>query len=437
MRFVSACVVALISTAAVWSATSASSVGAGHGHSPAKLCYLRPFGEGLDDTDQIEAAIARCGHGGTTVFGPGQYNVTRKMTWNLSHSRVDLYGYLSFVPDIQYWLDASHTYRTIFIQNQASWFVVTGHDFTLDAHNEGGINGNGQPWWTYFATHTREDGDGRPVALTLKNVTRATVRDFRVVDQPFWCNAVADSREVVFDGMYCNATNRDPEYAGKNVVPNTDGINTYRSDKISLLHWDITCGDDCLAIKGNSTNIYAKDIVCRGGNGIAIGSLGQYVDLPDIVDNLTLEDIQFIRLDSQVQPNMNNGVYFKTWTGTVNGEPPMGGGGGGGYVANVVAKNISLDDVNVPVHVYQTNGGHSNDLPSQLQFSNLSFINWTGTSLRSTLVDIECSAAVPCPNIRFANFNVSPPAGSTASYKCVNVASASGIPGCATDLTGV
>lgn len=94
------------------------------------------------------------------------------------------------------------------------------------------------------------------------------------------------------------------------------------------------------------------------------------------MDNLTLEGIQvrlfdglthpltksheqFIRLDSQVQPNMVNGVYFKTWTGTVNGEPPTGGGGGGGYVANVVAKNISLDDVNVPVHVYQTNGGHS------------------------------------------------------------------------------
>ena len=59
----------------------------------------------------------------------------------------------------------------------------------------------------------------------------------------------------------------------------------------------ITCGDDCLAIKGvpkllsplllrrvclttiqNSTNIVAKDITCRGGNGIAFGSLGQYVE---------------------------------------------------------------------------------------------------------------------------------------------------------------
>ena len=156
------------------------------------------------------------------------------MTWDLVSSHVDLHGSLSvrpfplpnlafytnarhplqFKPDIQYWLNASNTYRVIFIQDQASWFVVTGHDFTLDAHGTGGINGNGQPWWSYFATRTREDGDGRPVSLTLSNVTRGVVRDFRIEAQPFWCNAVADSREVVYDGMYCNATNQDPTFAG-------------------------------------------------------------------------------------------------------------------------------------------------------------------------------------------------------------------------------
>ena len=93
--------------------------------------------------------------------------------------------------------------------------------------------------------------------------------------------------------------------------------------------------------------------------------------------------MQMIRLDPQVQPNMVNGVYFKTWTGTVNGSPPTGGGGGGGYVSNVITKGVSLDNVTVPVHVYQTNGGHSADQPSKLQFSNLSFIDWTGTSQRN------------------------------------------------------
>ncbi|KAG6845111.1 hypothetical protein H0H93_016246, partial [Arthromyces matolae] len=175
--------------------------------------------------------------------------------------------------------------------NQASWFVVTGSDFIIDAHNTGGIQGNGQPWWSYFQTHAKADGDGRPISLTVWQATRGLIRNFRIISPPFWSNAVAQSSEILYDGMFVNATNTDPLYIGVNAVPNTDGINTFRSDKITLLNWDITCGDDCLAIKGNSTNILARGITCRGGNGIAFGSLGQYVDLPDIVENVVLDDL--------------------------------------------------------------------------------------------------------------------------------------------------
>ena len=112
-------------------------------------------------------------------------------------------------------MDPSSTYRAIAIQSQASWFVISGHDFTLDAHGTGGIHGNGQAWWSYYATRTREDGDGRPVSLTLSNVTGAKIKAFRIEKQPFWCNAIADSRDVVYDGMFCNATNEDPAFVGK------------------------------------------------------------------------------------------------------------------------------------------------------------------------------------------------------------------------------
>jgi hypothetical protein len=40
-----------------------------------------------------------------------------------------------------------------------------------------------------------------------------------------------------------------------------------------------TGGDDCLALKGNATNVLARNFTCRGGNGIAIGSLGQYTNV--------------------------------------------------------------------------------------------------------------------------------------------------------------
>lgn len=87
------------------------------------------------------------------------------------------------------------------------------------------------------------------------------------------------------------------------------------------------------------------------------------------------------------------------------------------------------------------------DLPSKLQFSNLSFVNWTGTAntnkstgLLSNLlpryadglaerpvVDIECSPAVPCPGIKFADFNITPPSGTAPRYICKNVADIEGL----------
>ncbi|KAI5122794.1 hypothetical protein M0805_000138 [Coniferiporia weirii] len=395
----------------------------------ASTCTISPHGPGRDDTEQVLAAIGKCGKNGRTILQPGSYNITKKMTWNLENSQVDLHGVLNFVPDIQYWLEDSSTYRVVFIQDQASWFVVTGNDFVIDAHNEGGIEGNGQPWWEYYTNHTREGGDGRPLSLTLYEVDRGVIRNFRIQSPPFWCNTVANSRNVLYDGMMCNATNTNPDFFGQNIVPNTDGIDTYRSDRVTLRNWDITCGDDCLAIKGNSTNILAQGITCRGGNGIAVGSLGQYVQFNDIVENVLLEDLTVLRINSSIQPNMFWGVYLKSWTDTVNGVPPVGGGGGGGYVKNVVARRVYVSDVDTPVRLTQTSNGKSTDTPSFLQFSDLSYEDWSGTASTNTLVNIDCSSNAPCPNITFREFHVAPPNGSTPEIVCVNVESESGLPG--------
>ncbi|TDL17630.1 pectin lyase-like protein [Rickenella mellea] len=396
----------------------------------AKTCTISPLGKGQDDTSHVLSAISSCGNNGNIVINQGTYNITRKMTWNLVNSHVDLFGTLSFNPNITYWMNASNTYRVIFIQSQASWFVVTGKNFTVDAHNTGGINGNGQTWWNYFSNHAKADGDGRPVSLTVFNATAGNIKNFHVQSPPFWCNAVANSVGITYDGMNCNATNTNPAFFGTNVVPNTDGIDTYRSDQINLLNWDVTCGDDCLAIKGNTTNLVVRNATCRGGNGVAFGSLGQYVQFNDIVQNVLMEDVTMTRINTTIQPGMKNGIYFKSWTGTVNGSPPSGGGGGGGFVNNITMRRITLDRVDRPVHLYQTNGGHSADAPSKLRFSNLNFDEWTGTATTSNIVDIECSAGAPCPGMTFTDFNIVPPTGSSPSFICKNVASESGLPVC-------
>ncbi|KIK51294.1 glycoside hydrolase family 28 protein [Collybiopsis luxurians FD-317 M1] len=403
-----------------------------------KECIVTPLGRGLDDTDQILTAISQCGIGGKITFTEGNFNITRKMNWELRCAKVDLFGFLNFVPDVEFWLNKSNTYQVVFIQSQSSWFVVTGNDFEINAHNTGGIQGNGQVWWNYFTNHTRAGGDGRPIALTVFNATRGVVKNFLIESQPFWCNTVAESKDIVYDGMKCNATNTNAEFAGmkhsSSIVPNTDGIDTYRSDNIKLLNWDITNGDDCLVSlrnfsNPNSSNLFIKNVTCRGGNGITFGSLGQYFNLSDNVENVFMEDLTMVRLPSSVQPNMITGVYFKTFTGEIVGTPPVNGGGGTGLVQNVTVRNVHVDQVEFPVQLYQINGGNSSQTPSTLTFRGLHFKNWRGNVTGDTLVDLLCSPAVNCTDITFDNFNISTANNSMPQYFCQNVTSITGLDG--------
>jgi hypothetical protein len=75
-----------------------------------------------------------------------------------------------------------------------------------------------QAWWEYFTTHAKADGDGRPISLTVYRAQRGVIRNFAIEAQPFWCNCVAESRSVVYDGMRCNASNANPAFAGTKCV---------------------------------------------------------------------------------------------------------------------------------------------------------------------------------------------------------------------------
>lgn len=49
-------------------------------------------------------------------------------------------------------------------------------------------------------------------------------------------------------------------------------------------------GDDCVAIKPRSYNVNIRNVTCVGGNGIAIGSLGQYLE-DSSVSNIIVDDV--------------------------------------------------------------------------------------------------------------------------------------------------
>ena len=46
-----------------------------------------------------------------------------------------------------------------------------------------------------------------------------------------------------------------------------------------------------IAVKANSTNIFIKDSIFRIGQGLAIGSIGQYPGVYETIENVTATNI--------------------------------------------------------------------------------------------------------------------------------------------------
>lgn len=53
-------------------------------------------------------------------------------------------------------------------------------------------------------------------------------------------------------------------------------------------------------------------ITCHGGNGIAIGSLGQYLEDSSVI-NVVVKDANILTYND----DMENGAYIKTWVGAL------------------------------------------------------------------------------------------------------------------------
>ena len=127
---------------------------------------------------------------------------------------------------------------------------------------------------------------------------------------------------------------------------NTDGIDTFYTNNITLRRWDVTEGDDQVAPKANTSNMLIQDSHFHGGNGVSIGSIGQYLGQYEFIENLTAERITC--------DGCQHVGYVKTWTGVQKGVPPngmhirghpfllvltgrsaLGGGGGTGFAKNI------------------------------------------------------------------------------------------------------
>jgi hypothetical protein len=188
-------------------------------------------------------------------------------------------------------------------------------------------------------------------------------------------------------------------------------------NNVELTNFVYQGGDDCIAIKPRSYNVNIHNVTCRGGNGIAIGSLGQYLE-DSSVSNIKIDTVKIIRYNE----DMHNSAYIKTWVGALvpqssyesAGQPR---GAGWGSVTNVLFSNFDIQGANSGPAITQDNGNNGSlSGTSLMSISNVAFVDFTGTidTSKSTTASVSCSKLHPCYNIDFDNVVLYPVNSTTA-----------------------
>lgn len=125
-----------------------------------------------------------------------------------------------FSDDLDYWRNNSYP---IAFQNHHAGFIITGHNITIDGYGTGGIDGNGNVWYTAEKGQTQP---GRPMPFVFWNVSEVNVDNFYIKDPPLWSLNIMNGTNMRFNNIYANATAIDAPY-GENWVQNTDGFGEF------------------------------------------------------------------------------------------------------------------------------------------------------------------------------------------------------------------
>ena len=136
-------------------------------------------------------------------------NISRPLELYMENSVLDLHGYLTYTPDVDYWV-ANHI--PFDFQNQSLGMTFSGHDFQLNGNGQGGMDGNGQVWYNRFTTHG--NAYGRPMPFALVNATNVVVQDWNIIQPQFWAGVIIESSNVLLRNYYTNATNYNESVSG-------------------------------------------------------------------------------------------------------------------------------------------------------------------------------------------------------------------------------
>ncbi|KAI1081031.1 glycoside hydrolase family 28 protein [Whalleya microplaca] len=380
-----------------------------------RYCHVQPGRRrARDDAPQIFRAFEDCNDGGTVVLDKSYLIGSPLDLTFLKHVDVVITGEIAFDDsDVYYWADNSFKYA---FQNQSVFWKLGGEDVNIygDLGNElSVIDGRGQAYWEEIQTNKTLL---RPLLFAFDGMKGATMSNLRMRNPPNWFNVIANSTDILISNMDLRAKSLNDV-----TIANSDGWDTYRSDRVIIQDSFIDNTDDCVSFKPNSTDVVVQNLVCIGSHGISIGSLGQYAGETDIVEDLYIYNISMT--------NASDGARIKVWPGVqTNFQHLLNGGGGLGHVRNVTYDlfgNFNNDRAITITQCYgQSNQTLCREYPANLTIEYITMKNMYGTtsvSLDPQAGTLVCSAPERCNNIRVKNVTVTVPSKEEPVYECRNL----------------
>ncbi|KAI0131594.1 glycoside hydrolase family 28 protein [Hypoxylon sp. NC0597] len=390
-------------------------------HSPPRdknrYCHVKQgCRDDRDDSPYILKALHECNNGGTVVFDKSYLIGSPLDLRFLKHVDIVITGDIAFDDsDVYYWQNNSFKYT---FQNQSVFWKFGGEDVHIygDLTLEEGksvIDGRGEAYWQAVQT---DKALLRPMLFALDGMKGATMSNLRMRNPPNWFNIIANSSDIIISNMDLRA-----ESLNGTKIANSDGWDTYRSDHVVIQDSFIHNTDDCVSFKPNSTDVVIQNLECIGSHGISIGSIGQYPNETDIVENLYIYNISMA--------NASDFARIKVWPGIqTNFQTNLAGGGGTGHVRNVtydLLHSINNDRAITITQCYgQSNKTLCNEYPANLTIQDVTMKNIYGTTsakLDPQAGTLVCSAPDRCSNIRVENITITVPSGQPPVYECRNM----------------
>jgi len=274
------------------------------------------------------------------------------------------------------------------------WVVFEKID-SLTVSGGGVFDGKGQTAWQKNNCDKESNCDKLPMNIRFNFITNSIVQDITSKDSKFFHINLLECKNLQFQHVTITAPADSP---------NTDGIHIGRSSQINITNANIGTGDDCISIGDGNHDITINQVTCGPGHGISVGSLGKYENE---------QPVSGIRVIGSTFINTDNGVRIKTWPAS-----PVG------TASDMHFENITMKNVANPILIdqnYCPNKQCSNESPSKVKISNVSFKDIRGTSSTQEAVKFICSKSVPCQQVVVADIDLTYKEGGSTTSTCVNV----------------